>query len=655
MTGSFFPKRAVHLDFHTMPGVYDVGRDFDPQEFARTLQEANIEYITVFAKCNLGFAYYPTQVGIVHPGLKTDLLGPMVAACHERGIRIVAYINTGLDHENSVRHREWCKLNAHGQVYEMETMGHFFRKMCLNTGYAAYTLAMVEEVLDRYPVDGIFLDCFTLSPCYGGECIEGMRALGMDVTDEGQARDYCWRVTQKFTQDVEKLVQKKGLNINVYYNGLPYRIQPTHIELEVLPTGGWGYDYLPWIIRYARTVGKPYFTMTGRFHVGWGDFGGIRPYHALLFDCYNSIANGGTCSVGDHMHPRGRLEPEVYKLIGQVFERTQELDPWVEGASAVAEVAIVEPAMRDQPGMPFDRASVAGATRMLSELKIQFDLCDGEGDLSACKVLILPDSVPVTEPLKRKLQAHLSRGGILISSAWAGLNPEQSAFALEEYGVAYEGAEPHDPSFFVAEPAVERDVPAMPITIYTPGVAMRAREGTTVLAKLLKPYFNKQAWDWRHENMYMPPEADSGRPALVQSGNVFHFSFPVFRGYFEHAVVAYKALLGNCLDRALPKPLVRVRNLPSFGQVTVTKQGTRRMVHLLTYLPELRGAKLQMIEEPITVEGIELALRNDGHQVKRVYLAPGGEALAFRAGGDYAYVTVSKVRGYQMVVFEGRS
>ena len=112
MAGSFFPKRAVHLDFHTMPGVYDVGRDFDPQAFARTLQEAHIEYITVFAKCNLGFAYYPTDVGIVHPGLKTDLLGPMVAACHERGIRIVAYINTGLDHESSVRHREWCKLNA---------------------------------------------------------------------------------------------------------------------------------------------------------------------------------------------------------------------------------------------------------------------------------------------------------------------------------------------------------------------------------------------------------------------------------------------------------------------------------------------------------------------------------------------------------------
>jgi len=652
MTRSFFPKRAVHLDFHTMPGVYDVGRDFDPEEFARTLHEASIDYITVFAKCNLGFAYYPTQVGIVHPGLKTDLLGPMVSACHKYGIQITAYLNTGLDHEHALRHRDWCRLNANGQVYEVQTMGHFFRKMCLNTGWAPHLLAMVEEVLDWYPVDGIFLDCFTVTPCYGVECLEGMKELGLDVADAAQAQDFCWRVTQRFTEDVERLVQRKRPHIKVYFNGLPYRTQPTHVELEVLPTGGWGYDYLPWAIRYARTLGKPYFTMTGRFHMSWGDFGGIRPYHALLFDCYDSIANGGTCSVGDHMHPRGKLEPEVYKLIGQVYERTKELDPWAEGARSVTEIAVIVPTISYHPQAGFERASVAGASRMLMELKQQFDVCDGEADLSRYKILILPDDVLVTEPLKHKLQEHLARGGVIISSAFAGLNPDKSAFALPEYGVAYEGPETHDPSFFTTESGVERDIPAMPITIYTPGIAMRAREGSKVLARLHKPYFNKGCWDWRHENMYMPPEMDSGRPALVQHGHICHFSFPIFKGYFEHAVVAYRTLLGNCIESVLPKPLVKVGNVPSFGQVTVTQQDTRRMVHILTYLPELRGQKLQMIEEPITVEGIGLALRNDGHKVKRVYLAPAREALAFHAEGDYIHVTVPKVRGYQIVVFE---
>jgi uncharacterized lipoprotein YddW (UPF0748 family) len=168
-----FPKRAIHLDFHTMPYVYDVGSDFEPEEFAETLKNAHVDYITVFAKCNLGFAYYPTKIGIVHPGLKRkDLLSDMVSACHSKGIRVAAYFNAGLDHENSLLHRDWCKVNKNGEVYEVDKMGHFFRKMCLNTGYKEYILGLIEEVIDIYPVDGIFLDCFTLSPCYGFECID---------------------------------------------------------------------------------------------------------------------------------------------------------------------------------------------------------------------------------------------------------------------------------------------------------------------------------------------------------------------------------------------------------------------------------------------------------------------------------------------------
>lgn len=647
-----WPKRAIHLDFHTMPSVYDVGRDFDADEFARTLKTAGVDYVTVFAKCNLGFAYYPTQVGTVHPGLQADLLGPMLAACHKKDIHVAAYINAGLDHEHALRHREWCKLNAEGQLYEMQTMGHFFRKMCLNTGYGEHLLSMVDEVLANYPIDGLFLDCFTLSPCYGIECLDGMRGLGWDVTNEAEVREYCWRVTHEFTTRVEALVRAKRPGINVYYNGLPYRHQPTHVELEILPTGGWGYDYLPWAIRYARTLGKPYFTMTGRFHGGWGDFGGLRPLHALLYDCYNSIANGGTCSIGDHMHPRGALEPEVYRLIGQVYARTRALDPWTEGVHALAEIAIVEPGLSRTPGAAFDRSSLAGAARILMESKYQFDVCDGEAELTGYQVIVLPDHVLLDAALKDKVRAHLARGGVVISSADAGLDESLSAFALDEWGLTYEGPEPYDPTFLWAGPGVDAGVPRMPIAIYERGVAMRAKDGTSALARLFRPYFNKGSWDWRHENMYMPPESDSGRPALAQSGGVYHFSFPVFKGYYDHAVVAYKTLVRNCIERAHPRPLLKTQNLPSFGQVTLTQRATRRMVHIIAYVPELRGKRVQMIEEPITVGNVGVALLDDDQRVKGVYLAPGREELGFSREQGYVSVTVPQVQGYQMVVFE---
>ncbi len=658
---TLFPKRAIHLDFHTMPAVSDVGRDFKAEEFAKTLKNSGVDYITVFARCNIGFAYYPTRIGIVHPGLKVDLLGEIVSACHQHHIRVAAYFNAGLDHEQALRHREWCKVNKEGQVYEMETIkqerySHFFRRMCLNTGYREYLLGMVKEVLEWYPVDGIFLDCFTLSPCYGGECLEEMKKLGMDPLDEVQATEFCWMVTNRFREDTTKLVKKSRKGIYLYFNGLPYQDQPDHIEIEVLPTGGWGYDYLPWVIRYARTLQKPFFTVTGRFHESWGDFGGIRPEHSLFFDCYYSLANTGTCMVGDHMHPRGKLEPAVYDLVRNVYMRVKTLEPWTYGARARVEILVIDPDLKRFPGDPyFDSTHLAGAARILTELKYQFNISTGDEDLSFYQVVILPDKVLIDDRLREKLQKYLEKGGFIISSAISGLDSKKKKFALKEYRIAYQGPEPYHYSFFEALSEVSQDLPKMVTTIYNPGIAMVPKKGSKVLAKLYQPYFNLKSWDGCHENLYIPPEKDSGRPALVRCGNIFHFSFPIFTSYYEHAVVAYKNLVRNCLRLILPRPLIRVEGLPSFGQVTVTQKEKETMVHILTYLPELRGKEMQVIEEPITVRGIKLALKAEGQKIKKVYLAPSRKQLKFDWKEDYVNVEVPEVEGYQLIVFESCS
>jgi len=654
-----FPRRAIHLDFHTMPGIYDVGRDFDADEFAETLARAEVDYITVFARCNLGFAYYPTKIGTIHPGLKQkDLLGPMVSACHKRGISVAAYFNAGLDHEHALRHREWVKVTKEGKVYDYQQMGHWFRNMCLNTGYRDHLKTMIREILGKYPVDGLFLDCFSLTPCYGTECLEGMQKRGMNVMEDGAVTEFCRIITIEFMDEVKALCKQMRKNIYICFNGMPYSLQPKHIELEILPTGGWGYDYLPFCIRYARTLGKPFFTMTGRFFKSWGDFGGLRSKHSLLFDCYNSLANGGTCSIGDHMHPRGRLEQTVYATVGETYREVKQFDQWTEGVETLADMAVVYPPIRDfpqpHPLSGYVGSTIQGAARMLMELKYQFDIIDKitDSNLSRYRVLILPDNVAVDSGLAVSLRKFLANNGIIISSASSGLNPEKTRFALPEYGLDYAGPSPNNIEFFRAGKEVAADLPDMPISVYSPGIVMHAGKRSKVLARVIQPYFNLRSWDRFHENLYVPPEKDAGRPALTQCGRVLHFSFPIFSGYFEHAVTAYKNLLRNSLARVFSDPMVKVEGLPSFGQVTVTAQGQRRMVHLLTYLPELRGRTMQVIEEPISVRNVSLALRTDGRRIRTVYLAPSRANLDFIEKDGYIKVTVPEVKGYQLVVFE---
>jgi len=652
-----FPKRAIHVDFHTMPGVYDVGRDFNGMEFAETLKKAQVDYVTVFARCNQGFAYYPTKVGTVHPGLKRDLLGEIVKACHARGIQVAAYFNAGLSEENALRHREWCRVSKTGSLYE-EGLTHGFRRLCFNTGYSDHLLAMTAEVLELYPVDGLFMDSFMYDPCYGVECIEGMRRLGMDINDDVQARRFCEMIMDQFAEKATALARKKNKNIKLLFNCLPYSQQPDHVELEFCANGlDWGYDYVPWIIRYVRTLGKPYLLMSARFHVEWGDFGGLRPLHSLLFDCYTAIANGATCMVGDHMHPRGKLDPAVYAMIGSAYSKIRELEPWTDGARAEAEIAVVHPECARYPGKANVKSAffpgVAGATRLLRELKQQFDVCDGAEDLGKYKVIVLPDDVLLTEQLRKKLENHLHQGGGIISSAWAGLKADRSGFALPSYDkIVYEGDEPFKPAYFKVKSEVANDMPDMLTAIYDSGIAMRTKKGAKTLADLYQPYFNHGSWDWRYENYYTPPEKASGRPALAQSGNIYHFSFPAFRSYYQRALPAYRSLVKNCLQRLLPEPLVTAEGLPSFGQVTVTRNKQYWLVHLFNYVPELRGRKNQLIEETIVSRDVKIGLRIPGRKIVRVYCAPSKIELDYKYADGYAQIHIPEIAGYQMVVVE---
>jgi len=77
------------------------------------------------------------------------------------------------------------------------------------------------------------------------------------------------------------------------------------------------------------------------------------------------------------------------------------------------------------------------------------------------------------------------------------------------------------------------------------------------------------------------------------------------------------------------------------------------MVHILCYVPERRGPVIEMIEEPIEVRQVTIALRADERQIQRVYLAPNGEPLDFTLAEGYVQTTIPAVKGYAMIVFEG--
>jgi hypothetical protein len=644
------PKYALFYDNHTMMACPDVGANFDVEAFTNRLKRCGVDYLTFHAKCNQGMAYYDTKIGIKHPSLKYDLFGKLAESCQRKGIALGAYLNAGLSHAEGVLHPEWITISSDGRVYSEERFTPFVRKMCLNTPYRDHLIAMVKEVAQNYPISGLFIDGMSGFECVCPICIEEMKEQGIDWKNEAEVMKFAKFSAIRLAKDITEAAKSIKPNLLLYFNGLGYEDQAafnTYNDVECLPTEDFGYEFLPVMSHYVRTLGsKPVLNMNGRFYA-WGDFGGLRPEAAIKSELLYGLANGLRPNIGGHFHPRGDLETAVLDRIEKIYKELQTMDDWYDNAKNVAEIAIVS----QIPGNLYT-PKIRSAVRVMEELKQQFDVVTELSDWSKYQVLVIPDDIVFTEETTRRVREHIAAGKAIIATGSSGLDKEKTHFVLEkEWGVKYIGENDFDPAYFTAGKNFNRGLPDMPLSLYCSGIDIEAVPGTRIEAYLIKPYYNS-GWDGEYAFYYNPPDKVTQKPALTINGNVAHFSHRIFTGYNRQAPVELRTVFSNVLNSFLPEPLLKCENLPSFSRAIVTQQPGRRMVHIFSFVPEMRGSKTQMIEEGIVLYDISIALRNDGNPPTKVYLAPERKSLPFKIIDGYINVTIPVSKGYSLLVFE---
>lgn len=624
-------KRGVHLDFHTMPGIYDFGETFDPKGFAQTLVEAKVKYLNAVAQCNLGFCYFYTNVGIRYPGLKSDLFGDIVRECTKAGIKVVAYVSAGLNHEQSRLHPEWCNMNENGQIIYGDRTVNFFRNVCYNTGYADHILALLKELLDNYELDGLFLDSTVPRACYCPRCTEKMLEAGVDITNREVVEAFGMESVLKFRERVLALLPA-GKRLKM--NGLGQRYS-THGEIECLPTGVWGYEFYAPTCAETRNIHKDVIYMTGRFQRSWGDFGGMRTTASLENDLFDALLSNAQISVGDHMHPRGGLEPSVYAQVKNLFTKMERYESWTDAAKYLPEVGIVY-----HPNYP--DSSFYGLGRMMGELKYNFDILSPEMDISRFQAVILPDSMTVSPQLAEKLSAYLAGGGKLITTGISGLNLEKTGWALEELNfMRFHGLDAKSTAYYQSVD----DGKGLPVrSMYEAGILMSAENAEDVTAVYVEPYFDRH-WDGKHGYFYTPPAKATEYAACACHGNIQMISFPVFTAYNHYAAGFHKQLIQEALEKAIPFPLVDAKALPSTARVSLTGTESYHLLHVKVTYPEARGGACAIEEHNVLPGGRTIRVKGS---YKRVVLLPQEQGIPFRTEAGYTVFELPAIVGYQM-------
>lgn len=648
--------RQVHLDFHTSEHIPDVGKDFDADDFVATLKAAHVDSITIFAKCHHGWSYYPTEVGHVHPNLvRPDLMGDMMRACAAADIETPVYITVQWDERTARERQDWRVVSAtnsyhnglQGDPSGLKQLSPAWHTLCLNHAeLRGRILAQAREVATLYNPPGLFFDIILTPDCVCNACIERMLANGLDPENPAHRLHNDEAVNEQFRQETSAALFAEFPGLRVFYNcghihkqGKQRFSTYTHLELESLPTGGWGYDHFPSSARYAASLGFDFLSHTGKFHTSWGEFGGFKQPQALEFEISQMAALGAKCLIGDQLHPSGAINHDTYASIAPAYERLEQLEPFLRDAIQVPEIAVLSAEFFHPQG---GRNSGAddGAVQMLLELKRPFDVIDGFADFDGYKLIVLPDEIGLDATMSAKLAAYIASGGKVIASDLSGLNPDGTAFALDVGAELLPDVLGFDPSYISSpDGRLDASLPNSPFVMYGVPRLMRVA-GAEVLAEIALPYFNR-TWHAFSSHQHTPddPRAVSPGPAVVLRGNVGYIAYPIFSMYRTMGQPLYKYLVRGLLDRMLPDPVVTT-SLPSSARVSLNHQSQERryVLHLLYGAPQIRGKSvpntdgstrvLDMIEDIPALGPCEVSLRLP-EKPQRVTDALSGEDIAF--------------------------
>jgi len=646
---------GLFYDFHTSTEIPDVGAEFDVEAFTDQVKSCGVDFITCHARCNQGNAYYNTRCGKRHPALQFDMIRTISEACRRKGIKLSVYFNGYFSDEELLQHRDWMSIEIKGDAYHCyEGFSGFnnpgVRAVCYNSPYREHLKDMVRELLEDYPVDGFFFDCLAAPSCICPYCVKEMREKGIDPTDPEAVHRFGLFSVRRLCSELTEMIRKVKPDSLLYFNGRPAEEaigMESHLECECLP-GLLGYETLTANALYLRTVagGKPVMGMTGRFN-DWGDFGGLRTAESLEYDLFYGAANGVRPDIGGHFHPRCGLDLPVFDRIREVYRNMQQYDEWVLDAVNETEIALVYP-VKEEQYRPTGTA-VDSAVRMLTELKIQFDLVSEFASWEHYKLLVFPDDVVFTDSIADRVKKHLDRGGKLLATSRSGLDPEGKKFAVANWPAIYQGKTAYDPLYFQPAGKLAEGLPDMPLSVYAGGLLVKAAERTKTEMYLVKPYL-PSGWDGLRSNYYNPPEKKTDEPFIVRNDQIVYICGELFTGYAKRAPKQLRELLGNAILSLVPDLKLKSSTLPSFARAFVQKKGNTELVHILAYCPEGRG-QASAVEDRISLVDTEISLRTDS-PVWKVYQAPARQELPFERKDGYCTVRIPHISGYALIVFE---
>jgi hypothetical protein len=359
-------------------------------------------------------AFYPTKVKdhYTNPYMKENMLKDVIRKCHNNGIKVITRFDFSRAHESIFKeHPDWFYLSPKGERINNDGM----YVVSIDAPYEQNVLfEIVEEVINTFPVDGIFINM----PGYQTRnSYEGIYH-GIDQNEYSKKRflQYSGGMTLPTEEDLDDPVFRK------YVDFKKYSVDDLMKRLNVLVKSKnkhiaictYGDRYIDIIRHESQTNSLPYWPYMSSDNVSnaknsypdhiisnasiqqisfQSRYNAIEPEETAI-RLYENIANGSGLDIslmGDFQDYEDERNYDVWK---KIYAHHKKYEPYFGRYSSPASVAVIAPG-----AWPSGDAAqeYRGIQLMLKESHIQFDIIeDGqienlEEKLNGFKLIILPD------------------------------------------------------------------------------------------------------------------------------------------------------------------------------------------------------------------------------------------------------------------------
>ncbi len=388
---------------------------------------------------NIGgiMAFYPTKLDFHYrnPYLRSEtVMKDIITQCHAAGIKVMVRFDFSRVHESIFKaHPDWCYLSPKGErVYNTDMV-----VVSINAPYVQQkAFEIITEVLDTFPIDGIFLNMpgYQVNNPYEGV----YHGIDQNEHDKKRFASFSKGLTLPTKEDKSDPVFQKYLDFKKYtvedWTKRLHELIKSKNEKVALCT--YMDEYVDIIRHESQTNSLPYWPYTASDNVNnaihtfpnhtisnasiqqvsfQSRYNAVEPDEVRI-RLYENIANGSGLDLSMMGDMQNYEDERNYKVIKEVYGFHQTHEKYFGRYTSTSKIALIAPG--SWPSV-LPMQEYRGIQLMLKEAHLQYDIIEDAQiqkraiDLQKYALIVIPDitflpsaSVDVLKQLSRN-GAHL--------------------------------------------------------------------------------------------------------------------------------------------------------------------------------------------------------------------------------------------------------